>query len=236
MADTTYDVIKRANETNRAAGIQQAVEGRRRVCFSVTLDLSTAQLSTSPLELAFPFRGFWVQTASDSTAQVNLVPNPKNEGVLNAAIPLSKNDFGKNEEIISGGYLYWTAQAGKTMTIFFFVDGEFRPGSLINTIAGGVTSSDGSAISTSKLDTLGNQTSVSVSTSATIVAPTDTDRKLLELYVPGPVVYGDSAVVSTPGSEIGTYFPGGILEWRNTAAIYMAAVSGTVRVSGTYHS
>ncbi len=234
MGDTTYDLIKQSNENSRAAAIQQAVEGRKRVCFSVTIDLTTAQTSTSPLELAFPFRTYWVQDATDSTAEAFLVPNPHNEGNLNAAIPVHKNDSARLDNPVSGGYLYWTEQSGKSMTIFFFVDADVRPGSMINTIAGGVSISDGSSLSSANLDSTGDQASVTITSAAVQeVCPSDTDRKLLEIYFSGPVWLGDSSVaVGTRG----IYWPGGLYEYKNSAALYAIAVGADVTATGNHHS
>lgn len=226
---STYRGIKQAGQVNLGADIQQSVEGRRKIFVSKVLDLSTARDQYSPDPVDFNFRTFWVVSATDSTAEVFLVPNARAEGQLNGPISCKQNLSVRLPFPSSGGQLYWSAQSGKTMTILFFIDGEVTPGSLISQISGGVTISDGSSFSEAQLGSAGSASSVTVTTAATMVLKQDSTRLCATLQFSNDVY-----LVSSGGSAgTGIFVPAGTpAVIRNTAAIYAITAAGTATCTG----
>lgn len=107
-----------------------------------TQALDTAQAVNSPLAIG-PFQSVYVANATDILTTVNLRLASKAQ--QNGSIPLIRKDVLTNDDgPWAGGYLDWTAQAGKTITLIFMKRGKFVSGSQISQISGGTTQSDGS--------------------------------------------------------------------------------------------
>lgn len=225
-----YRAIREAEQTNAGAGIQQSIEGRRKIFVVKNLSLTTARDQYNPETVDFNFRTFWVLSASDATASVSLVPNSRAEGQLNDAITLKQNLSVKLPFPVSGAQLYWSAQSGKTMTVLFFIDGDITPGSQINQISGGVAISTGSSRSDAALASTQDQASVSVAASATLIVPADSARIGMELQVTGGNVrLGGSAITTTNGVA---RLDGERWEDQNTGALYAIATSGAPVITG----
>lgn len=231
--DPSYQSIVRSRQIENASNIQQAVESRRQISKVIlSQDLSTAKLSTSPLLIDFPFKTVWVQDATDSNVTVSLVLNPINEGTLNAPMTLQRNLAISLERPVAGAYLYWSAQASKTITIYFLTDGDVRPGSLISQITGGVSIQDGTSVSSSKMDAGASASKSVTSASAVAMFPADSTRKVMTCYTDQDIWVGDSSVaVGTRGIFIAG---GSRFVWKNTAALYGIAVGATATVTGNW--
>lgn len=213
----TQAILNMADQIRKAA----IFEGSTQKPFgvqSLTLDLATAQLRTMPFKVGFPFKSVYVSSATDVLANINLIPQTQDS--YQSAVPLKLNDSWSREEPLAEAYLYWTAQAGKTITLHFFVDSEFRSGSQISQTGGGVSIIDGSSFTTSRV-TL-------TAATATSVLSADTTRKQCNIQnnTGGDVWFGGSSVSNT-GANLGQRVSAGaIFVWRNTAALYAYSVAG----------
>lgn len=212
-------ILQRADELKRAR-IQNDIAQRPFQVQRLVLDLTSARLETDPLIISFPFRSIFVQDATDNGVSVNFRPTTTDS--IQSYFGLKKNDSWNVDTAISRGYLHWSAQSGKTITLIFFTDAEFKSGSQISVNSGGVAISEGSVADATTRVTL-------AATTAAAIAPANADRNvcLLEnatgadLYVSGANTVTDSG--ATRGIKIasGDYF-----EWRNTAALYGYSVAG----------
>ena len=82
-------------------------------------------------------------------------------------------------------------------------------------------------------DTITSQADVSVTTTATLVKASNTNRATLNCNTTADVRWGSSSVSSANGELIAA---GGRIAITNTAAVYMIAVSDTATVSCTEES
>lgn len=216
-ADQAAMILDKFNEIQRA----RIFEGNTQRPFSVqkmTIDLTTARLSTQPYKIGFPFKSLYVQTATDVYATVNVKLLTQDSS--QSSFPMKLNDSFNNEFPIAEAYLDWDAQAGKTITLIFFLDSEFRSGSQISVTGGGVSIVDGSSI------LLGTVTLAAAT--AAVIAPADSLRKVATIQnKTGAVLYvGDSSITNGGATEGINIQPDGIITWRNTGALYGYSVAG----------
>lgn len=187
---------------------------------SITLDLTTARLQTQPYKIGFPFKSVYVSSATDTTVSVNLVPNTQDS--YQSSVPFGLNDSWTVDQPVSNAFLFWSAQSGKSITIHFFVDSEFRSGKQISVTGGGVTLVDGSSIS--------GPTRVTLSaTTATIIAPALSTRKkcTIQNKTGADLYIGGSTIGAVGGATEGIKIPiDGIIYWQNTGALYGWSVAG----------
>ena len=226
----------RDDEIKRTSEIRYGTDFRPFLLNVITIALDTARASSNPLRISAPFRSVFIRSATDTSTSIKLLPNDNKISDTDNPLELYKNDSFDFEKIISGGYLYWSAQTGKSVTLWLSTQGVMKPGSQISQVAGGVSIVSGSAMSSNNLGAAGSSVRVSVTTTATQICPSDTSRKKLAVYFDGPVWIGDASVNATVGSVRGIYFPGGVFEWENTAALYAITAAGTVTASGNYES
>lgn len=185
---------------------------------SLTLDLSTARLSTDPLLIGFPFRSLFMRSATDNSVAVTFRPQTRDS--FQSGVDLKLNDSLDFDIQQSGGYLSWAAQSGKSITIVFFVNARFVSGSQVSQTAGGVAIVDGSSF-TRTVTTLAAAT-------ATSILSTDTTRKISNIQnnTGASIFVGDSTITgsgATVGYEVAA---GSTFQWRNTAQLYAYSVAG----------
>jgi hypothetical protein len=143
---------------------------------------------------------------------------------------LKSNDSFIFDSMISSAFLYWDAQSGKSLTLCFATTGEFYPGSQISVVSGGVSITEGSALSSALLGSAGNAASVSVtSASAVQICAADSSRKKLTFYTNADLWVGDASVAV--GSR-GIPVYAGYFEWPSQATLYAIAVGATATVTG----
>jgi Tfp pilus assembly major pilin PilA len=184
----------------------------------VTYALDTARNQENAIKIPFSFKSFKVESATDSSTEVRLVRGRNFNGAFSMAV---KQNDANNFRAQNEGWLYWDAQAGKSITILFAVDADFRPGSLVTEQNGAVTIGEGTSITTAAVGT-------ATTTAAAIVAA-DTDRKITVIQNQGtvPVYFGGSTVTASGGARPGFKVnPGESIQWRNSAALY--AITDTV--------
>lgn len=185
---------------------------------TLTLELDTAKLDTSPLKIGFPFRTIFVRSATDSSVNANLRIGSRDS--IQGSIPLYQNDVLEFPYPVAEAYLDWSAQSGKTMQLVFLIDGSFRIGSLLSNVAGGVAIIDGSSFSASVV-------SLAAATATEIFAASSS-RKLgtIQNNSGASIWIGDSTVTDS-GATVGYEIqPGATFYWRNAAPCYGYSVAG----------
>ena len=214
------DAILNASEELKKA---QIFEGNTQRPFSVqtiTLSLDTAKLSTDPLRIGFPFRSFFVADATDTSVSLYMKTGARDE--IQSAFPFKKNDSWTSSIPISEAYIYWAAQSGKTVTIVFFTDAEFKSGSQISITSGGVAISEGDSTTAIARVVLSAAT-------AGIIAPADSLRKvtIIQNKTGADLYVGGTSAVTNSGATEGIKIPNdGIIYWRNTANLHGYSVAG----------
>lgn len=226
MNEKYLDDFKRLVKPDET-GIYASSVGVQNEVRSITLTLNTAVLSTAPFAIGFPFRSLYVVGATDSNVLVNL--KLATQDSFQDSIPLQLNTSYVLPFSTNKAFLHWTAQTSKTITILFFVHGEFSTNSVQVVQSGGVRITDGSAVA--------EQAVATVTTTAAQLFASDTTRiKMMISNFGGTSIFigGTSSVTDDaggfPGIEIA---PGGSYAWENTAACYAISKGGSNTAIGT---
>lgn len=219
-------------DANQKANIVRSSEQRPKMALRLVLPLDTAVTAENPKLISQPFNGYYIENrGTDTDAYVRLALVGLDKYVTDNYTEVGKNDSSYSYEEIKNASLAWPAQPGKTLTIIFFLGVDFRPGSLISAISGGVTIVEGTSISESLLSSTGAASSVPLSGTIAQLLIQDDDRKTATLYNDGADAWiGGAAVVSGTGD----FWPSN--SWkiiRNTAAIYAITAGGASLVTGT---
>lgn len=221
MSYIDSQVAKRRLDSARALDEAAIFEGNTQKPFgiqSVTLDLSSEKLETSPYKINFPFKAIYIQDTTDSNVGISFKPNTQDS--FQSPIILGQNDCLNFDEPLSGGNFFWDAQASKTITIVFLVNGEIRSGKLVSVTSGGLVISEGTSFSTSVVTLVG--------ATPTVVASSDSTRTVstIQNNSAAPIWVGGSSVSST-GANLGIQVGiGQSIQWKNTAALYAYSAAG----------
>lgn len=195
------------NKTNTPFTVQKLV-----------IPLDTARNEGDPYSVTVPFRSFWVQAATDIATTVNVRLLTRDSYASSFAV--IKNDAYTHDDVCTQMYIDWSAQAGKSITIILFTQGEFRSGSQISVTGGGVFLSEGTSF-------LASVQTLAAATAAQVFAQ-DSARALGVIQnLSGGDIYVGAAGVTASGATIGELVPNGEkFEWRNTAALYAISTPG----------
>lgn len=182
----------------------------------MTIDLTTAALATNPLILNFPFRSFYVITATDSSVALNMRLNDQSAD----DIPVKDQRSLKLPFPCRRAFLNWAAQSGKSATIIFIFRGEFSTNQISALLGGGVSITEGDSVTTVSTAT--------VSTAAVLFAADTTRKKMMICNESGLTIYlGDSAVTDDSGAKMGIpVTAGGSHAWESTSACYAVSQGG----------
>lgn len=214
----TSNAVLRDSKTRNQAEIFDDSNSSLFEIQSITLDLTTARETGNPYKISMPLRSVFVRDASDSNTFVNFFPSTVDS--YQSAAKLTLNDSLEFGRQLSGANLTWDAQAGKSVTLIFFVSSFFRSGSQVSQTAGGIAIIDGSSFEQSVV-------SLTAAT-ATVIVSQDTTRKQLTLTNESgaDVWVGNSLVVNSGSARGFKVANGAIFTWRNTAALYGYSVAG----------
>lgn len=217
-------ILQEMNLQRRA----EIFDGTTRSLFEIqtmTLDLTTASLVTSPLRIGFPFKSLFVRSATDNTTTITL--RPLTADSYQSGVDLKLNDSLDFDQQQASGFLTWAAQSGKSVTLVFFVNASFKSGSQVSQTAGGVAIVDGSSFSET-------YPTLSAATNGSILAQ-DTTRKIATIRnYSGQSIFVGSSSVTNSGATIGEEIqPGATYYWRNTAQLFGYAASA-VSAGGIY--
>lgn len=185
----------------------------------IDLDLAAARSETDPFKIGFAWKSVFVQAATDVFANVSMRIGTRDS--IQSPFSLKQNDSLVIDRRTPEAYLHWDAQAGKTMSLLFFTDAEFRSGSQISVTGGGVSINEGSTVT-------GPTQVVLTAAVAAAIAPADSTRKTatIENKTGGPIYIGDVTVTDSGATE-GILIPAGSkIVWRNTGALYGYSAAG----------
>ncbi len=213
----TRKEISDFKQLDRAADIRrrsdQVPASIQRVYLSAD-ELGTARPEGNPYKIPFPFNGFHVEDATDQTVQVRLSLDAPTIQSIGNYKTLKLNDSSIFNEVVSAAFLTWTAQTGKTCTLVFFVDVDFKPGSQLSLTAGGVSISSGSAVSTSVV-------TLAAAAATALFAQVSTRKQGTWINDTGIDQYIGPLGVTATGATKGLKIPNGTpVIWQNTAALY----------------
>lgn len=212
--------------TSQDAAIRYASDVRPALQRRVTIDLDTASTDQSLYEVGFQANAFYVESATDSSTTVSMVMVSVEQAQTLNYTKLKLNDSGIFSQPVNNVYLKWAAQAGKSITIVFYIGVEFRPGSFLLSLTGGVTLTTGSGMTP--------VAAVTVTNAATALLIADTTRKKTTLQVlngPGIYISGVNTVVGIAGgagTTIGYFIPaGGSFEITGSGAYFGITDAGS---------
>ncbi len=207
------------SQKNRAE-LWDADSNDRAEFLKLTLSLTTAKEQMGALQIPFKFKSLRVQSATDATTSVELIRGKSYDNV--ASLALKQNDT-VTFRSQNYGFLYWAAQSGKSITIIFAVDADFKQGSLVLNQTGGVIVGEGTTVTSAAYK------SVTITT-AGIILPQLTTRTVGTLQNQGviPIYVGAVDVTGSAGLKPGyRVLPGESVVWKNSAALYGITDSGT---------
>jgi hypothetical protein len=197
----------------------------------LTLALDTAQLRTDPYRISFGFSSFVVLDSTDSSVSINARIGSEDTNV--DPFPLRKNSSLDLPGPIQKMFLDWPAQAGKTISILFLLEGNFKTNQLVSTVSANVNLDDGGTVTT--------QAGAQVLAAGGTLFAQDTTRNLMLIQnnSGASIWVGSTGVTVAGGAKPGIEIPsGGYYEWRSTAACVAiaAADTGTTDISLTKFS
>ncbi len=207
-------------------GIALDTDMRPRKQLRVVVPLDTARNEFDPLEINNPFSAYYVETATDDNAVVRMSLTSREAQNISQYTEIRRKDAARFSLPIRSAFLTWDAQAGKSMTIIFFLGLEFIPGTINTAITGGVSISDGTTLTSSAAAT--------ATTTAGLIAAADPDRVKLVISNLGSarVFLGSAAVTTDLGGFPGIPLdPGLSYFWISEAACYAVAASGSVTLA-----
>lgn len=227
----TPDIASAILSKLREAAQASIFEGNTQKPFAIqtlVIDLSVARDVANPFKVSFPFKSVYVQDATDNNVIIQMQPNTNDS--FQSTLQLKKNDSLMLGDPIASAFLSWSAQSGKTITLQFFVNAEFRSGSQISVNSGGVSINDGSSASQSVTTLL--------AATATQILATDTTRKhaMIQNNTGGDLYFGPTSTLSDSGTSKGLWVSaGGFFQWRNTAALYAySPLGGDITTLGEF--
>lgn len=210
-----FRAILAGNRAKEDAEIFGAINLNEQEFRVITIPLTTAALDTNPYVVGFPFRSFIVLDATDSNVSVDIRMNTRD--TFQDKLTVKRGGTMKLPAPISKAYISWAAQSGKTITIGFFVRGEFATNILNLVNSGGVVISEGGSHSLGAITLVAATATVIFSADTTRTCGTFRNESGASIWV------GPSTVLNTTGFEVKT---GEIFEWKNTSALYGYSVLG----------
>lgn len=215
-----------------SAEVRRSSDLRPRMALRLSITLDTARTAENPYVISNPFNSFWVESTTSTSTYVQMTMGGSDKYNTDNPITLYANSSAKYDTAMKECQLIWAAQPGKVLNIIFFLGVDFRPGSFLTQLTGGVAIVTGS---TGENGYLGSNASPVQSVSVTsgaqaLLCDTDIDRKLFTFYTTQGIWIGGSDVtVGTAGILINA---GERFQWTNTGQLYAIAISTTAVVTG----
>lgn len=176
-------------------------------------------LDSAPLnvyKLPSPLTSIVLKDVTDDTVRVSLITGSDAQFSVLNAYPMDHNEALNFKDPINYAFLTWTAQVGKTATLFIGIGVEVRPGKIISVQSGSVSIGEGLA------PTL--LTPVTVTNVATQILAADSARNTVTIQNQGgaDVYIGDATVkawgdATSPGIKL---VPGQTWDIKNAGAWY----------------
>lgn len=138
-------------------------------------------------------------------------------------MPLKLNDSFKLSEPVNSAHLIWSAQTGKSMTLYFFVDSEYDSGRQISVSGGGVSVTWGDTVTETQV------TLVAATSQALFSALATRKHGAFQNKSGASIWIGSLSTVTDTGATQGFEIPdNAIAEWKSSATLYAYSVSGGV--------
>ena len=213
---------------SQQANIAQGLVSPEKMFARITLNLDSARTENGAgdsglYRVGFPFKSVRVEDASDSATYIYIRPNKPEPSQEHAK--LGQYDFQPFGNGVADAYLFWPAQAGKTITLVFYFYGDFKSGRVASFNAGGFSINQGSSAATQAKGAL------SITSTPSVLLAADLTRKnsIIQNHDVESIFIGDANVTDGSGAYPGREIqPGGVYEWANTAALYAVASVGPV--------
>lgn len=175
----------------------------------ITIPLDVARSVGDMFPIGFPFKGVFVESATDTSVKVDLRAY-NNDDKENSVIPLGLNDVYNHDFSISRAYLTWEAQPNKSVTLIFINQGKFESGSRRIEVSSAVEGNSISVLSP-----------VTLSTSATKLVDQNLNRTVLNWNASAPfeIASSSSASIWFPVAQIDRL--------KNTAEVWARSISGS---------
>ncbi len=215
-------IIDQATEQDRAKLFQNSTQKPYHFSQLVQL-LDTAQLSTDPLKIGFPFKAVTVLNTTDSITSINMRIGSNDD--LAPLIALKQNNTLNFDEPVNEAYISWTAQAGKSITLLFAIDCVMNIGVATTAITGGIFQQDGTAVAAI------SQVTMVAATAIKVFATLSTRKCGTLVNNTGATIYvgGDNTVTAGIAATGGIPVPAGaVFNWRNTSALWAISTLGGV--------
>lgn len=219
QSDSVFDFLITELQNKKSAFLNFSQKDRPVQGHRIVIDLGESYTKDRPMEINTSFRSIFIESATDVNSEVFLRPITKEES--QPIITFHARDSWAIDYQIPKCFLHWDVQPGKTMTLVFFPDSEFRSGSQISVNSGGVSLNDGASLIHNDVITL-------PATTPTLIAPVNFARKVSNIQNDtGGELFVGGSTVSDSGLKKGIGYPhGAVITWRNTSALYAYSVSG----------
>lgn len=217
-----------ASLKNQAALTRKNSDLRNPLQIRVPVDLSVTQTIDNPYHVAGPFNGFYIETSTDSLANVKLSLSSTDGYNMKNYTTIFQKDSAYSDEPVKDGFLVWDAQPGKMMVLVFYLGISFKPGSYLSAINGAIYENYGNAM------TPGAKVAVLASVTSIDTAQVSAKKRTIQvLDGSGVWISGTNSVTDGTGANPGIFVPaGGTYEWLNNGAIYGVGDGGaTANVS-----
>ena len=204
----------------------------------LVLDLSVAP--AQPIKIPVPFKSCLVSrvfstaaTSTDKAGSVSIMFDYDNLMNQTNAVQLFVNDSFVMDTSVSQAFLTWSAQADTSITLYFFVDIDYRAGTTKTQIVGNVSVVSASTLATKQVISSTLQKYQTNGTSAAYVIPNGFYADIFYSYssssAVGSVAYIKINTVSVHGSEYGiTSMNGsGVIRCYAADSLVMTAGSGS---------
>lgn len=195
---------------------QARFEDKKIIC-----DLSVAVEAIAPKRITGPFKSLYIEYATDTGAYVYFKARSNDD--FQAWRKLKNKDTIEFDTIVNEAFLYYPAQAGKTLEIIVSYAGKTRPGS-INAVS----------IPNVEANTIETKAKVNVTAVEGVIAPVLASRSCatIQNLDADPVFLGGSTVTDDAGARPGVRLAQYEIAFhKNSAALYgikAAALTGDV--------
>jgi hypothetical protein len=216
IAASQRTLLERLDES-RLAEIAISKSDRPQSVIKLDLDLSKEQTLLLPRNIGYAFKSLFVEHCDDPTAKIFVRPTTTEE--YQSAFQLGYRDSWSVQRAIPDAFLHWPAQVG-FMRLIIFTDSEFKSGSQVSLTSGGVSISEGLAVS-NRVETL----PAAVTTS---ILPTNFLRKVATIQnkTGGEVFIGGSTVTDSGLTQGISIAAGQSFNWKNSGELFAYSTGG----------
>lgn len=231
------DGLKSVSQTIEQLNIKSQADVRRssdlrpRYILRIPLILDTAATEQNPYIISSPFNGAYLEQTSGVNTTIFMSLGGYDQYSVGNPVRLQRNASFYTPTEIKSCNLTWSAQTNQTAVLVLFLGVDFRPGSQLSILQGGISISGGTSIQTGTLGAGGIAGNVSVPAgAATQLCPINLNRTQITFYTDQAIWVGDSSAAINNGTLIAA---GSTWQFQNTGELWAAAAAATATVSGS---